>query len=118
MKVVGDATQLTVALRNLIDNALRYNPSDAAPVRVELRRGDKRVEIAVIDHGPGVSPQLRERIFEPFVRGDYARARHDGGYGLGLALARRVARAHGGDVILAADTPGATFVLWLPRPVE
>lgn len=118
VKVVGDATQLTVALRNLIDNALRYNPSDVAPVRVELRRGTERVEIAVIDHGPGVSPQLRERIFEPFVRGDYARARHDGGYGLGLALARRVARTHGGDVFLTADTPGSTFVLWLPLAVE
>lgn len=116
--VIGDATQLIVALRNLIDNALRYNPPDAAPVRVELRRTTERIEVVVIDHGPGVSPQLRERIFEPFVRGDYARARNDGGYGLGLALARRVARAHGGDVILATDTPGATFVLWLPLPVD
>lgn len=72
----------------------------------------------VRDHGPGVPPALRERIFAPFDRGAVAASSNEvPGVGLGLALARGLARDLGGDLVLAADSwPGARFVLRLPRP--
>lgn len=71
--------------------------------------------VAVTDDGAGVPPEERERIFERFVRLDDARARDDGGAGLGLAIARDVAARHGGRLTVdGAREGGARFVLWLP----
>ncbi|QJY44889.1 HAMP domain-containing sensor histidine kinase [Pseudonocardia broussonetiae] len=109
--VTGDPVRLAQVLANLLDNAHRYAPAGAA-VAVRVGPG-ARVEVA--DTGPGVPPAERERIFDRLVRLDEARTAHDGGAGLGLAIARGIARAHGGELRLA-DTagPGATFVLTLP----
>ncbi len=101
-------------VRNLLENALRHSPP-GGEVRVALRADDDAVEISVADDGPGVPERDRERIFEPFFRsGD---ARSDGsGSGLGLPIAREVARAHGGDVLLAGGTGrGARFVATISR---
>ncbi|WP_300009382.1 HAMP domain-containing sensor histidine kinase [Pseudonocardia sp.] len=110
--VDGDPGRLTQVLANLIDNAHRHSPAgDTITVRVGPGR-----EIHVIDTGPGVPPADRERIFDRLVRLDEARTAHDGGAGLGLAIARGIVRAHGGD-LRHADTPpgeGATFTLALP----
>jgi signal transduction histidine kinase len=95
------------ALAPLLDNACRYAK---ARVDVAVRRVDGTVELVVHDDGPGVAPAERERIFEAGVRGN---DHPSGGAGLGLALARRLAAAGGGEVAYA-DAPGGTFVLRLP----
>ena len=64
--------------------------------------------MCVQDNGPGVSPQVRPRLFEPFVTGKPS------GVGIGLALSRNIARAHGGDLVLEDGAPGVTFILTLP----
>ena len=96
------------ALAPLVDNARRHARSR---VVLELAASDGAVEVRVRDDGPGLDPRLRNRVFEPGVRGEYA---DGGGAGLGLALSRRLARSCGGDVV-AGDGPGGCFVLRLPR---
>lgn len=100
-------------LANLIDNARRYG---GGAVDVTLVDGAAAVEIRIEDRGPGIPEAERERVFEPYVRLEASRARHTGGAGLGLAIARAVARAHGGDVRLEARAGGGTSaVVTLPR---
>ena len=104
-----DALQIERVLVNLFENALKYSPKE--PVRVQVAETPSRVLVRVVDHGPGVAMENRERIFEPFQRGD------DGtrGAGLGLAIARGFAEANDASV-WAESRPGqgATFVLALP----
>jgi signal transduction histidine kinase len=101
-------------ITNLVENALKYG--ERADVRVDVGRDEVRVEID--DRGPGIPEELREVAFRAFQRLDQSRNRESGGAGLGLAVARGIARAHGGDVTLG-DRPGAglraTIVLPLPR---
>lgn len=84
------------ALRNLVENAVRYG--GGASVAVGESRGE--AFIRVTDGGPGVPEEDVERVFEPFVRGETSRNRETGGIGLGLAIARTIARSHGGDIQL------------------
>lgn len=99
------------ALRNLTENAVRH-----ARHRVDLRAvvDANRVVIDILDDGPGVPEAHRQRIFERFVRLDESRARESGGTGLGLPIARRIARAHQGDVVLLDSATGAHFRLTFP----
>ncbi|MGI5127706.1 ATP-binding protein [Pseudonocardia sp. CA-107938] len=108
--VDGDPARLAQVLGNLLDNARRHTPP-GSPVAIHV--GDGRVRVT--DHGPGVPEADRERIFDRLVRLDEART--DGGAGLGLAIARGIARAHGGDLrcAAAAGSEGAEFVLTLPQ---
>jgi two-component system osmolarity sensor histidine kinase EnvZ len=99
------------ALANLIDNASAHG----AHVRVAVTRGAGAIDIAVEDDGPGIEPDLYEDAFRPFSRLDETRTRHSKGVGLGLSIARDVARAHGGDIILGASALGGLkAVLHLP----
>jgi len=87
------------------------------PIEVNVSRSGDGVTVAVRDHGPGFPPGLTERAFEPFVRGDSARARPTSGpgYGLGLAIVRRIVEAHGGRVFARnADRGGAVVGFDLP----
>lgn len=114
--VLGDKRRLEQAMRNLLDNA-QLHAGGATQVSVQPRPGG--VAVVVDDAGPGVDPAERDRIFERFARGKAARRRGSaGGSGLGLALVREHARAHGGDVRVA-DRPGggARFILELPAEV-
>lgn len=98
------------ALRNLVDNALRYGKR--ARVSVCAEKGN--AVIKVDDDGPGIPHQELERVFEPFARLERSRSPDTGGYGLGLAIARWIARGHGGEVILANRADGglrATLML-------
>jgi len=90
-------------LRNLLENARRHG--GGGPAEVEVRRAASGAEVDVLDRGPGVPPDLAERIFEPFFRLPGA---PDGGAGLGLSIARQVARRHGGDVSCAPREGGGT----------
>ncbi|MFI1155489.1 sensor histidine kinase [Streptomyces sioyaensis] len=107
-EVAGSRSQLARVLGNLLDNAQRHA---AGSVRVAVAREGEGLALRVEDDGPGVPESERERIFERFVRLDDARARDDGGAGLGLAIARDVAVRHGGS--LAVRT-GSVFELRLP----
>ena len=103
-------------LGNLLDNAAKHAP-DRAPIRVEARRVGALAVLAVEDAGPGVPPAERERIFERFTQLDSGATRLAGGVGLGLYIARQLANAQGGELLLADPTPpgqGARFELRLP----
>jgi signal transduction histidine kinase len=112
--VQADAELLRQVLHNLISNAIKYN---AAPgwIRIAATRVKGRVEIAVSNSSAGIPTADRERIFERFYRADPAHNRQIEGVGLGLSLSREIARAHGGDLRLAASPAGEVrFVLGLP----
>ncbi len=110
-----DEARVSLLLKNLVSNALRYSPVDSGPVELAIDVQDAELILRVRDHGPGVSPEQAERIGEPFFRGDPSRTRDTGGTGLGLYLATLVARAHGGSLELV-DTKahGACFEVRLP----
>jgi len=111
----GDEELIRRMVANLVNNAVRHTP-DGTTVRVELDETDSGYAIAVKDQGPGIAPDIRTQIFERFFREDVSRRRSaQDGAGLGLALARWIARAHGGDVVLARSShSGSTFVISLP----
>ena len=112
----GDEELIRRMIVNLVDNAVRHTPAGSS-VRVELDETDSGFAIAVKDQGAGVPVEIRSQIFERFFRGDLSRrVMSQDGAGLGLALARWIARAHGGDVVLARSSPsGSTFVISLPQ---
>ncbi|MFC4427749.1 sensor histidine kinase [Deinococcus navajonensis] len=98
-----DANRIRQVLENLVENALKYT---VGPVEVRLTLWRGQPQITVRDHGPGLPPSLLERVFLPYERGPQGL---EDGQGLGLALVRRYARAHGGDVSLA-DAPGGGLI--------
>jgi len=115
VKVYGDAALLTTAVRNLLDNAVRYS-APTGRVSVGVQRRDALVRIAVVDQGAGIGPEQRERVFERFYRGDEARSRETGGSGLGLSIVKHIANDHGGRVELwSTEGKGSTFTLVLPE---
>jgi two-component system, OmpR family, sensor kinase len=99
-------------IRNLLENALKYGMDH--PISVELHQADGRVHCCVKDQGIGVPPEEMQRIFEPFYRRRGA-SEVSGGVGLGLALAREIARKHGGDISCHPNqTRGTVFCAWIP----
>lgn len=112
--VTADPTRLAQILSNLLDNARRHTPPGGT-ITVDLASGaDGGVEATVTDTGPGILDADRERIFERLVRLADARDRDSGGAGLGLAIARGLARAHGGDLTCPPHEGGGRFRLTLP----
>lgn len=113
--VYGDRDLLVTALRNLIDNAIRYSPENTR-VGVGVRSKDGLIAVSVTDQGEGMTPEDQERVFERFYRVDAARSRHTGGTGLGLSIVKHVASNHGGEVTLwSRPGQGSTFTLRLPE---
>jgi two-component system, OmpR family, sensor kinase len=110
LRLRADPFRLRQALGNLVDNALRHGEGEVA---LGARAADGRVELEVSDEGPGFAPEFTERAFERLARGDGARTR--GGAGLGLAIVRAVAEAHGGAAAIVPG-PGATVRVTLPQP--
>ena len=109
----GRARALKRCLANLIDNAAAHGDQ----VRVTVRGEEEAVTVAVEDNGTGIPEELYEEAFRPFSRLDETRSRHQKGVGLGLAIARDVARSHGGDIILSkSELGGLRATLRLPRP--
>lgn len=118
--VRGDEQRLRQVLANLLANARLHTPA-GTHVWVKLLQEDGRYRIVVADNGPGISPQLRGKLFERFTRADASRNRQGGSTGLGLAICAAIAQAHGGSVQLADSASylddaaqGACFVLSLP----
>jgi signal transduction histidine kinase len=111
--VTGDADRLTQVIANLTDNARRAMAGHGVLTLTATRAGG-HARLTVTDTGPGIPPQDRERVFDRLVRLDAAR--QTGGAGLGLPIARGIARAHGGDLRCLDHQGGARFELVLPRP--
>ncbi len=118
--VTGDENQLRQVVANLLGNARKHTPP-GCPVRVRLlaEAGDSgeagEAVLEVADEGPGLTPEVAVKVFEPFYRADKSRARQSGGAGLGLAIVAAIVEAHGGAVTLdTAPGAGATFSVRLP----
>jgi signal transduction histidine kinase len=111
--VRGDRKYLQRMLANLVDNALKYTPEQGA-VAVEVSVFGQRVAVAVRDNGIGIPLAEQGQIFERFFRCDQSRSQP--GFGLGLSLARAVARSHGGDLLVeSAPGGGSRFTVTLPK---
>lgn len=117
LEVFGDPTMLTAAVRNLLDNAVRYSrPYGRVAVGVSYEAEQNEVRIAIVDQGSGIAREHQDRVFERFYRGDEARSRETGGSGLGLAIVKHVVADHGGRVELwSAAGTGSTFTIVLPE---
>ena len=116
LRAFVDEARLTLCLKNLVGNALRYSKPEDGPVIIRGREESGDVVLNVIDHGPGLSKDQADHIGEPFYRSDKSRARESGGTGLGLYLAALVATAHGGSLRLL-DSPGCGTDLEVRMPL-
>ena len=113
LEVWADRRRIAIVLQNLFDNAAKYTPGGGW-VRLSASVSDGRVEVTMANSGPGISEADRATIFERFRRGA-SQGESTDGHGLGLNIARTLARAHGGELQLAPFVPGeTTFILSLP----
>ncbi len=115
LMITADSQRLTVAIRNVISNGLKYSAQTEGHVKVTVFPDDDGARVVIADEGIGISAEQQERVFEPFYRTDDSRSRETGGYGLGLSLTKAIVDAHGGNIKLES-TPGVgtTIMLWLP----
>jgi two-component system heavy metal sensor histidine kinase CusS len=113
--LVGDREAIWLAVSNLVANAIDYSPTGGR-VRIVMRADEREVTVSVEDSGPGVPEGEREKIFEPFYRGETMKNRR-AGYGLGLSISKKAVDAHGGTLRVdrSPELGGARFRLVLPR---
>ena len=114
--IIGDLTRMKQVVLNLITNAIKFSPADGI-VNIDMQRGPQSsLLISIRDAGIGIKPEDVERVFEPFAQGDEGLTRQYGGMGLGLAIARKIARLHGGDVTLNGEHGiGTEAVITMPK---
>lgn len=114
--VLGEENKVRQVVTNLLGNARRFSPEDGPiEIVVDSDRVSGTGSIAIVDHGEGIPPQIREQIFERFWRADTSRARETGGSGLGLAIVASILKAlHGGVDVTETPGGGATFTVTLP----
>jgi signal transduction histidine kinase len=114
LMVQGDRSTLWRAVLNLVENAVKYTPA-GGKVEVGLEHDDRHAVVEVRDTGVGMDRAEVDRIFEPFVRLDSARAQDTGGAGLGLSIVRAIVLAHGGTLsVQSVPGAGSTFTVRLP----
>ena len=115
LQILGNGDEVTLALGNLVANAVAYSPGDSRVV-VAAKAREMMVDLTVTDQGIGIPATEIDRIFERFYRVDPARHRSTGGTGLGLSIVKHVAASHGGEVrVWSVEGQGSTFTLSLPR---
>ena len=119
LMVSGDLKLLQRAMANLVDNAIKYSPQNGwVSIRGAVESVNREmIRVSIQDSGPGIDPNDLPKLFNRFYRGDQSRATE--GSGLGLSLARGIARAHNGDIFVES-TPGkgSTFTLSLPKSLN
>jgi len=112
--ILGDRDQLTMAIHNLIENAVNYSPAETK-VAVSTSIDNEIITISVADQGIGIPEAEVERIFERFYRVDPARSRETGGTGLGLSIVKHIITKHGGEIsVWSSENVGSTFSIRLP----
>ncbi|RXZ46242.1 sensor histidine kinase, partial [Agromyces binzhouensis] len=114
--VLAEENKIRQVITNLMGNAIRFTPVESPiEIRVSVDDDAERALLEIIDHGEGIPPQIREKIFQRFWRADTSRTRETGGSGLGLAIVSSIVSAHNGHVDVV-ETPGggATFRVSLP----
>jgi signal transduction histidine kinase len=113
--IEADQEAIAVALRNLLDNALKYSPGEPV-VWVAWEARDRAVAIRVRDKGLGIAAPERKAIFRRFVRGAAAQVTNSKGSGLGLAMVQHIVAAHGGRILVASQPgQGSEFTMLLPQ---
>jgi len=110
-----DPRQIATAVKNLMENALKYAADQPEPVAVSIQRDIGQVIVAVADCGIGIPAAEQRRIFEPFYRVDQSRTRKTGGFGLGLSICKNIVEAHSGKIRLDSR-PGAGTTVWVVLP--
>jgi two-component system OmpR family sensor kinase len=114
LRCVGDPLRLHQVVAAVVHNALVHTPVDT-PIELVGRQADGAVVVEIIDHGPGLDPEVAARVFERFYRGDPSRARSSGGSGLGLSIAKSIIETHGGRIsVRTAPGEGCRFTIALP----
>jgi signal transduction histidine kinase len=109
-----DSMRLGQVFGNILDNAIEFTPADGS-IDIVIDGDDQWVTVTITDSGPGIEKDLLPAVFDRFRRADGARTPGSGGQGLGLAIARGIARAHGGDVVATnAQDAGGCFVVTIP----
>jgi signal transduction histidine kinase len=110
----GSARDLSLLVRNLLDNAIRNTPPGGS-VTATIREDEDGVVMTIADTGVGIASRDLDRIFERFYRVDRARSRETGGTGLGLSIVKHVVENHGGTISVDSELGrGTTFAVWLP----
>jgi signal transduction histidine kinase len=114
VEIEADPELLEFAVSNLVTNAVKYSPAGTT-VRIAWERDEQNAQIHVSDTGPGMTPEQTRRIFDRFYRTDSAKDSQNPGFGLGLAIAREIARHHGGDIrVESKPGAGSRFTVLLP----
>jgi signal transduction histidine kinase len=114
-----DAELIGRALKNVLDNAQKYSPDQAAPIEVSASMDDTETIISIQDSGIGIPEEDLDFIFEPFYRVDKTRTPQQDGYGLGLSLAKNIIDAHGGHIHISSEPDRGTLVkIHLPRSTD
>jgi signal transduction histidine kinase len=111
--VHGDPPSLRLAVRHLVENAIKFTPAGGR-VRTCLTQSGDRALLFVTDSGPGIEPRRLDEVFEPFTQEDSSSVRSHGGLGLGLTISRRLIEHHGGHLDLRSGAAGSTFLVTLP----
>ncbi len=113
--IPADQEKAGIALKNVIDNALKYSEKGLEPVEVSLTRAPGKALVIIRDKGIGIPVEDQPYIFEPFYRADKSRTRKTGGFGLGLSMCKTIMAAHGGSIELnSAVNQGTTVILTFP----
>ena len=115
LRAYFDRTRVETALRNLLDNAIKY--TDSGSVRISAEAGPAAIRVSVVDTGRGIPPQHLPRVFERFYRVDHARTRATGGTGLGLSIVKHAIELHGGRVGVES-APGRGSNFWFEIPAN
>ena len=115
-QVEADKTLFEVMIKNILENALRYNPVDSEPIQVRVEPMKDTYEIMIRDFGPGFSKEDLTKVTEPFYRTGQSRSRQSGGFGLGLYLCKQIVEAHQGTIAIANhEETGAVVAVTIPK---
>jgi len=115
-QVEADKTLFEVMIKNILENALRYNPVEGEPIQIRVEQVEDTYEIKIRDFGPGFSKEDLTKVTEPFYRTGQSRSRQSGGFGLGLYLCKQIVEAHQGTIAIANhEETGAVVAVTIPK---
>ena len=115
-QVEADKTLFEVMIKNILENAIRYNPAEGEPIQIRVEQVEDTYEIKIRDFGPGFSQEDLTKVTEPFYRPGQSRSRQSGGFGLGLYLCKQIVEAHQGTITIENhEETGAVVAVTIPK---